>query len=105
MTNHETRLDHRKVLYVSAADLSDFDLISDTLNSHPTLKGKGLKDSELIRGSVHVLAQMIDHPAVQQLFLQQIVQQRALSHQLHAETMKKVKTGNTTGKAWRPKKI
>ncbi|MFW8627380.1 hypothetical protein [Deinococcus sp. ME38] len=105
MTTPDTRLAHRKVLHVSAVDLSNCDLISNTLNSHPALEGKELKDSEVIRGSVHVLAQMIDHPAVQQLFLQQIAQQRALSQQLHAETMKKVKTGKNPGKAWRPEKL
>ncbi|MGM9320166.1 hypothetical protein [Deinococcus aquaticus] len=105
MTTLDTRLARRKVLYVSAADLPDYDLIINTLDSHPSLKGKGLKDSEVLRVSVHVLAQMIDHPAVQQLFLQQITQQRTLSHQLHAQTMKKVKTGKNPGKAWRPEKL
>lgn len=98
----ETRLVHRKVFYASAADLPPYDRISDVLDRHPALQGKRLSDSEIIRGSVHVLAQLIPQPAVQQLFLQQITRQRDLSHQHHAETMKEVKTGRKPAKAWRP---
>ncbi len=101
-TELETRLVHRKVFYASAADLPPYDQISEALDPHPVLGGKVLSDSEIIRGSVHVLAQLMNQPAVQQLFLQHITRQRHLSQQHHAETMKEVKTGRKPDKAWRP---